>query len=185
MAKKWCFVSLLWTLISQAWNRLLRHFQCPKSSAGNPLAVAVFSFLFIFSLSLSSFVCLLLAIALLSLSLVLTFSFCSSFIFSIAFALLSSQWTLLSSFVLLWSRTDTQTDTQTDTLMEVYKFRSGLTEVTGDGTYICITMCQICFETLSYFRTSRAASSQLKITKHYPVYFSHAITLSEHNHLNK
>ena len=30
---------------------------------------------------------------------------------------------------------------QTDTLMEVYKFRSVLTEVTGDGTYICITMC--------------------------------------------
>jgi len=32
-------VSLLWTLISQAWNGLLRHFQCLKSSAGNPLAV--------------------------------------------------------------------------------------------------------------------------------------------------
>ena len=30
---------LLWTLISQAWNGLLRHFQCLKSSAGNPLAV--------------------------------------------------------------------------------------------------------------------------------------------------
>ena len=32
-------MSLLWTLISQAWNGLLRHFQCLKSSAGNPLAV--------------------------------------------------------------------------------------------------------------------------------------------------
>ncbi len=32
-------VWLLWTLISQAWNGLLRHFQCLKSSAGNPLAV--------------------------------------------------------------------------------------------------------------------------------------------------
>ena len=39
MAQKWRFVWLLWTLISQAWNGLLRHFQCPKSSAGNALAV--------------------------------------------------------------------------------------------------------------------------------------------------
>ena len=39
MAQKWRFVWLLWTLISQAWNGLLRHFQCPKSSAGNSLAV--------------------------------------------------------------------------------------------------------------------------------------------------
>ena len=29
---------------------------------------------------------------------------------------------------------------QTDTLMEVYKFRSVLTEVTGDRTYICIRL---------------------------------------------
>ena len=33
------FVWLLWALISQTWNGLLRHFQCPKSSAGNPVAV--------------------------------------------------------------------------------------------------------------------------------------------------
>ena len=39
MAQKYQIVSLLWTLISQAWNGLLRHFQCLKSSAGNPLAV--------------------------------------------------------------------------------------------------------------------------------------------------
>ena len=32
-------MSLLWTLISQAWNGLLRHFRCLKSSAGNSLAV--------------------------------------------------------------------------------------------------------------------------------------------------
>ena len=38
-SQKWRFVWLLWTLISQAWNGLLRHFQCLKSSAGNPLAV--------------------------------------------------------------------------------------------------------------------------------------------------
>ena len=53
---------------------------------------------------------------------------------------------------------------QTDPLMEGHKFRSGLTEVTGDGTYICITMSQICFETLTNNSPSRAASSQLKIT---------------------
>ena len=57
-------------------------------------------------------------------------------------------------------------DRQTDTLMEVYKFRSGLTEVTGDGTYICITMSQICFETLTNNSPSRAASSQLKTNFH-------------------
>ena len=39
MAQKCQIVWLLWTLISQAWNGLLRHFQCLKSSAGNPLAV--------------------------------------------------------------------------------------------------------------------------------------------------
>ena len=39
MAQNSPFVWLLWTLISQAWNGLLRHFQCLKSSAGNPLAV--------------------------------------------------------------------------------------------------------------------------------------------------
>ena len=39
MAQKCQIVWLLWTLISQAWNGLLRHFQCPKSSAGNSLAV--------------------------------------------------------------------------------------------------------------------------------------------------
>ena len=39
MAQKCQIVSLLWTLISQAWNGLLRHFQCLKSSAGNSLAV--------------------------------------------------------------------------------------------------------------------------------------------------
>ena len=39
MAQKYQIVSLLWTLISQAWNGLLRHFQCLKSSAGNSLAV--------------------------------------------------------------------------------------------------------------------------------------------------
>ena len=39
MAQNSPFVSLLWTLISQAWNGLLRHFQCLKSSAGNSLAV--------------------------------------------------------------------------------------------------------------------------------------------------
>ena len=39
MAQKYQIVWLLWTLISQAWNGLLRHFQCLKSSAGNSLAV--------------------------------------------------------------------------------------------------------------------------------------------------
>ena len=39
MAQNSPFVWLLWTLISQAWNGLLRHFQCLKSSAGNSLAV--------------------------------------------------------------------------------------------------------------------------------------------------
>ena len=56
------------------------------------------------------------------------------------------------------------TDRRTDTLMEVYKFRSGLMEVTGDGTYICITRSQICFETLTNNSPSRAAFSQLKIS---------------------
>ena len=55
---------------------------------------------------------------------------------------------------------------QTDPLMEGHKFRSGLTEVTGDGTYICITMSQICFETLTNNSPSRAASSQLKTQKY-------------------
>ena len=39
MAQKYQIVWLLCALISQAWNGLLRHFQCPKSSAGNPLPV--------------------------------------------------------------------------------------------------------------------------------------------------
>ena len=38
-AQKYQIVSLPWTLISQAWNGLMRHFQCLKSSAGNPLPV--------------------------------------------------------------------------------------------------------------------------------------------------
>ena len=39
MAQKCQIVWLLWTLISQAWNGLLRHFQCLKSSAGHWLAI--------------------------------------------------------------------------------------------------------------------------------------------------
>ena len=39
MAQKYQIVSLLWTLISHAWNGLSRHFQCLKSSAGSPLVV--------------------------------------------------------------------------------------------------------------------------------------------------
>ena len=39
MAQKCQIVWLLWTLISQAWNGLLRHLQFLKSSAGNSLAV--------------------------------------------------------------------------------------------------------------------------------------------------
>ena len=51
----------------------------------------------------------------------------------------------------------------TDTLMDGHKFRSGLTEVKGDGIHKCITMSKICFDLLTSVRTSRAASSQLKI----------------------
>ena len=51
----------------------------------------------------------------------------------------------------------------TDTLMDGHKFRSGLTEVTGDGTYI--TMNEISLKPLISVRPSRAASSQLKIRK--------------------
>ena len=45
--------------------------------------------------------------------------------------------------------------------MDGHKFRSGLTEVTGDGTYI--TMNEISLKPLISVRPSRAASSQLKI----------------------
>ena len=46
--------------------------------------------------------------------------------------------------------------------MDGHKFRSGLTEVKGDGIHKCITMSKICFDLLTSVRTSRAASSQLK-----------------------
>ena len=35
MAQKWHCVSLLYAFLSQAWNWLLRYFQCLKSSAGS------------------------------------------------------------------------------------------------------------------------------------------------------
>ena len=47
--------------------------------------------------------------------------------------------------------------------MDGHKFRSGLTEVTGDGTYKCITMSKISLQPLTSVRPSRAAPSQLKI----------------------
>ena len=47
--------------------------------------------------------------------------------------------------------------------MDGHKFRSGLTEVTGDGTYKCITMNKISLKPLTSVRPSRAASLQLKI----------------------
>ena len=46
--------------------------------------------------------------------------------------------------------------------MDGHKFRSGLTEVTGDGTYKCITMSKIGLKPLTSVRPSRAAPSQLK-----------------------
>ena len=46
--------------------------------------------------------------------------------------------------------------------MDGHKFRSGLTEVTGDGTYKCITMSKISLQPLTSVRPSRAAPSQLK-----------------------
>ena len=50
--------------------------------------------------------------------------------------------------------------------MEGHKFRSGLTEVKGDGIHKCITMSKFCFDLLTSLRTSRAASSQLKMHAH-------------------
>ena len=47
--------------------------------------------------------------------------------------------------------------------MDGHKFRSGLTEVKGDGIHKCITMSKFCFDLLTSLRTSRAASSQLKM----------------------
>ena len=46
--------------------------------------------------------------------------------------------------------------------MDGHKFRSGLTEVNGDGTYKCITMSKISLKPLTSDRPSRAAPSQLK-----------------------
>ena len=46
--------------------------------------------------------------------------------------------------------------------MDGHKFRSGLTEVKGDGIHKCITMSKFCFDLLTSLRTSRAASLQLK-----------------------
>ena len=56
----------------------------------------------------------------------------------------------------------TRTENCFDKLMEVRNFTRALTECTGDGAYICITSGENGFETLTYDRTSRAASSQLK-----------------------
>ena len=61
-----------------------------------------------------------------------------------------------------WTRTELNCF---DKLTEVQNFTSGLTECTGDGVYICITSGENGFETLTYDRTSRAASSQLKTIK--------------------
>ena len=45
----------------------------------------------------------------------------------------------------------------TDRLMEVYKFRRALTEITGMELNICITMRKNSFEALTQIMTSRAA----------------------------
>ena len=57
----------------------------------------------------------------------------------------------------------TRTENCFDKLTEVRNFTRALTECTGDGAYICITSGENGFETLTYDRTSRAASSQLKM----------------------
>ena len=59
------------------------------------------------------------------------------------------------TFPYLWTRTDI--------LMDTGNFIWGLTECTGDKHYKCITRWKISFETLTHFRHSRAAPSQLKI----------------------
>ena len=46
--------------------------------------------------------------------------------------------------------------------MDTGNFIRGLTECTGDKHYKCITRWKISFETLTHFRHSRAAPSQLK-----------------------
>ena len=54
----------------------------------------------------------------------------------------------------------------TDKLMDGCKFRSGLTEVTGDGIYKCITMNQISFDPLTDIWTYRAAYFAAKNLNH-------------------
>ena len=53
--------------------------------------------------------------------------------------------------------------TVTDILMYTGNFISAVTECTVDRHYKYITRFKISFETLTNFRSSRAASSQLKI----------------------
>ena len=55
----------------------------------------------------------------------------------------------------------------TDTLMEVYKFRRALTEITGMELYICITMCEKGFELLTQIVPYRAADFAAKNVSKY------------------